>query len=68
MTNVQNRVRVPFLCRRTLEDNRLPASTPTGFDGLLEPLPKHLRETDLPIAGLLKDLKRRDMLKGTLVI
>lgn len=31
-------------------------------------LPESCRETDLPIAGLLKDLKRRDMLKDTLVI
>lgn len=31
-------------------------------------LPESCRQTDLPIAGLLKDLKRRDMLKDTLVI
>ena len=31
-------------------------------------LPESCGQTDLPIAGLLKDLKRRDMLKDTLVI
>ncbi|MCP4786401.1 MAG: DUF1501 domain-containing protein [Fuerstiella sp.] len=31
-------------------------------------LAESCRQTDLPIAGLLKDLKRRDMLKDTLVI
>lgn len=31
-------------------------------------LPKNCAATDKPIAGLLKDLKRRDMLKDTLVI
>ena len=31
-------------------------------------LPESCRQTDLPIAGLLKDLQRRDMLKDTLVV
>jgi hypothetical protein len=31
-------------------------------------LPESCNQTDLPIAGLLKDLKQRDMLKDTLVI
>ena len=42
-----------------------------GWDNhgnLREALPKNCVATDKPIAGLLKDLKRRDMLKDTLVI
>lgn len=61
-----------LLARRLVESGvRFVEVTMRGWDhhrNLSEALPSNCQSVDKPIAGLLADLKRRDMLKDTLVI
>jgi hypothetical protein len=60
------------LARRLVERGvRLVELYDSGWDhhnGIEKRLPEKCQQTDKPIAGLIKDLKRRDLLKDTLII